>query len=149
MMQHLSIDIRAPAIDIYGLAQDVARWPQILPHYASVRVLRETVDERIAVMSARRNWIPVRWTARQHLLPSIPRIEFIHLSGWARCMRVAWLFDALPHGTRVTITHDLESLQLPIVRNWLGREIIAKQFIAPIASRTLASIKAQVEGRNG
>lgn len=149
MITHLSIDIKAPAAHIYGLAQDVAQWPSILPHYASVRVVSETDNERVAVMSARRDWLPVRWMAKQHLLPSIPRIEFIHLSGWAKGMRVAWLFDTLPHGTRVTITHDLEPLKLFIVRNWLGREIIAKQFIAPIASRTLASIKAEAEARNG
>jgi ribosome-associated toxin RatA of RatAB toxin-antitoxin module len=149
MITHQSVEVQASPEEVYALAQDVANWPRILPHYASVRVLRETADERIAVMSARRNWILVRWTAAQRLLPSIPRIEFTHLSGWANGMRVAWIFDAIAHGTRVTITHDLATLRLPLVRNRVGREIIATQFIAPIASRMLASIKAKMEARHG
>ncbi|HEV2878929.1 MAG TPA: SRPBCC family protein, partial [Candidatus Eremiobacteraceae bacterium] len=62
MITHQSIDVDASAADIYALAQDVANWPLILPHYRYVRVLRETSNERVAIMAARRNWIPVRWT---------------------------------------------------------------------------------------
>lgn len=149
MITHQSIDIDAEADDVYALAQDVANWPRILPHYNYVRVLRETPDARVAVMSARRNWIPVRWTAEQHLLPGIPRIEFTHIAGWAKGMRVAWTFDPLPHGTRVIISHDLAALQLPLVRTRLGQRIISQQFIAPIASRTLASVKKAAESRHG
>jgi uncharacterized membrane protein len=148
MIVHQSIDVRAPAADIYALAQDIANWPRILSHYSSVRVVVETRDERVAVMSARRDWFPVRWTAAQQLLPSIPRIEFTHLSGWATGMRVAWIFDPIPHGTKVTISHDLATLRIPLVRSKIGREIISGMFIAPIASLTLAGMKAAVEARH-
>jgi ribosome-associated toxin RatA of RatAB toxin-antitoxin module len=148
MIVHQSIDVRASVGDIYSLAQDIANWPNILPHYSSVRVVVETCDERVAVMSARRDWIPVRWTAAQQLLPTIPRIEFTHLSGWATGMRVAWIFDPIPHGTKVTISHDLAALRVPLVRSRLGREIVAGFFIAPIASLTLAGMKAAVESRH-
>lgn len=149
MITHQSIDVEAPAGEVYALAQDVANWPRILPHYKYVRVLRETPDARVAVMSARRSWIPVRWTAEQHLLPAIPRIEFTHIGGWAKGMRVAWTFDPLPHGTRVIISHDLAALQLPLVRTRLGQHIISEQFIAPIARRTLASVKKAAESQRG
>lgn len=148
MMVHQSIDVRVPAAEIYAVAQDIENWPRILPHYTGVRIVVETCDERVAVMSARRDWIPVRWTAAQQLLPAIPRIEFIHLSGWATGMRVAWIFDPTPHGTKVTITHDLASLRVPIVRSRLGREIVADYFIANIASRTLAAMKTVVEAHH-
>jgi len=149
MMTEQSIIVNAAPADVYAIAQDVANWPHILPHYNYVHVLRETHDARVAVMSARRNWMPVRWTAEQRLLPAIPRIEFVHISGWAKGMRVAWIFDPLAQGTRVIISHDLAALQLPLVRTRLGRHIISKQFIAPIASRTLASVKKVVESRRG
>jgi ribosome-associated toxin RatA of RatAB toxin-antitoxin module len=149
MMTHQSIDVDASPSDVYALAQDVANWPRILPHYNYVRVLQETDDARVAVMSAQRNWIPVRWTAEEHLLPAIPRIEFTHITGWAKGMRVAWIFDPLPRGTRVTISHDLATLQVPLVRTRLGRLIISEQFIAPIASRTLASVKKAAEAHHG
>jgi aromatase len=149
MITHQSIDVDAPAADIYALAQDVANWPLILPHYRYVRVLRETSNERVAIMAARRNWIPVRWTAEQYLLPAIPRIEFVHIAGWAQGMRVAWIFDPIPHGTRVIISHDMAALRLPLVRTRLGQRIICEQFIAPIAGRTLASMKKVAESRRG
>jgi ribosome-associated toxin RatA of RatAB toxin-antitoxin module len=149
MIVHQSIDVVAAPADVYALAQDVANWPRILPHYNYVRVLSETDDARVAVMSARRNWMPVRWTAEQRLLPGIPRIEFIHLQGWAKGMRVAWIFDSLPNGTRITISHDLDNLKLPLVRTRLGQRIISEQFIAPIASRTLASVKKAAESHHG
>lgn len=149
MITHQSIAVHAPPAVVYALAQDVANWPRILPHYRYVRVLRETSRDRVAVMAARRDWIPVRWTAAQRLLPDIPRIEFTHISGWAAGMRVAWIFDPIPQGTRVIISHDLAALRLPFVRTRVGRHIIAEQFIAPIASRTLASMKAFAEAHRG
>jgi ribosome-associated toxin RatA of RatAB toxin-antitoxin module len=149
MITHQSIAVHAPPDAIYALAQDVANWPRILPHYRYVRVLSETDEDRVAVMAAWRDWIPVRWTAAQHLLPAIPRIEFTHLSGWATGMRVAWIFDRIPGGTRVMISHDLTTLRLPLMRTRMGREIIARHFIGPIASRTLSRMKAVVESRHG
>ena len=149
MITHQSIAMRAPAATVYAVAQDVASWPLFLAHYASVRVLSESADERVAIMSARRDWIPVRWTAAQHLLPAIPRIEFTHIAGWAEGMRVAWIFDTIENGTRVIISHDLSTLRRPIVRTRVGRDFIARHFIAPIASRTLASMKAYVESCHG
>jgi len=140
-----SVDMAAPAATIYALAQDVASWPRFLPHYRYVRVLQETPDERIAVMGARRSWIPVRWTARERLHPAIPRIEFIHLSGWTVGMEVAWTFAPTPGGTRVTIEHDLRTLRRPVSRTRLARAIIARFFIRPIATRTLARMKALAE----
>jgi ribosome-associated toxin RatA of RatAB toxin-antitoxin module len=145
MHANQSIDMAAPAAAIYALAQDVASWPRLLPHYRYVRVLRETSDERIAVMAARRSWIPVRWIARERLHPNIPRIEFTHLSGWTAGMEVAWTFEPTPHGTRVTIEHDLRTLRRAIIRTRLARTIIARFFIQPIASRTLARMKALAE----
>lgn len=145
MKANESIDVLAPVASVYALAQDVANWPKILPHYRSVRVIVESVSERIVVMSARRDWIPVRWTATQRLLPNIPRIEFTHIAGVTVGMRVAWVFEEISGGTRVTITHDLGTLRLPIARSRLGREIIGRFFIAPIASRTLARIRTLAE----
>ena len=149
MITHQSIGVHASPDVAYALAQDVAAWPQILRHYSSVRVLSESPGERIAIMTAWRAWIPVRWTAAQHLLPAIPRIEFTHIGGWAKGMRVAWIFDPIPGGTRIVISHDLAGLGVPLVRTRLGKDIVAQQFIGPIASRTLAGMKAALESRNG
>lgn len=143
------VDINASAQSIYNLAQDVERWPRILPHYRWVKVLRETENERVVEMAARRDFIPVRWTALQTLDPAAPRIEFKHLSGWTKGMAVAWTFE--PHGgmTRVTIVHDLSYSGYPIGGEWFGRTIVGDFFIQTIAGRTLACMKELAEGGYG
>jgi ribosome-associated toxin RatA of RatAB toxin-antitoxin module len=143
-----SIDIAAPAHDIYALAQDVGRWPELLPHYRYVRVLRESAGERLAEMAARRGQIGVRWTAIERLDPITPRIEFSHVSGWTVGMEVAWRFEPLPGGTRVVIEHDLDFRLVPLFGDWIGRRIIGDFFIQSIASQTLARFKVLAEARS-
>jgi hypothetical protein len=145
MMMHQSIAVKVSPAVAYAVAQDVSRWPELLSHYAWVRIVRETSEERTLLMAAWRWWLLVRWTAVQRLLPDIPRIEFTHIGGWARGMRVAWLFDPIESGTRIEIMHDLTMVGVPIVRTRLGKSIVARQFIAPIASRTLAGMKRALE----
>jgi len=150
-MMHLerSVDVAAPVQRIYELAQDVAAWPAILPHYRWVKVLRENGREREVEMAARRDWIPVRWTALQTLDPSTPRIEFKHLSGWTKGMSVAWTFAPCAGGTRVTIAHDLDEHVRPMLRGWFGHRVVGDFFIQSIAGRTLARMKQLAEERNG
>lgn len=144
-----SIEVHATPADIFSLVADVENWPRILPHYRYVKILEASPDRRVAVMAARRDWINVRWTAAQRLLPNIPRVEFTHVGGWTTGMTVAWMFDAIPEGTRVTVSHDLSSLRLPLVRSSVGRRIVADFFIGPIVSRTLARMKATAEAQHG
>ncbi|MBV8165129.1 MAG: hypothetical protein JOZ91_12790, partial [Candidatus Eremiobacteraeota bacterium] len=70
MMTHQSITVQATLQTAYALAQDVSNWPQLLSHYAWVRVLDERDDERTLIMAAWRSWVLVRWTAVQRLLPA-------------------------------------------------------------------------------
>jgi ribosome-associated toxin RatA of RatAB toxin-antitoxin module len=142
-----SIDIAAPAQEIYALAEDVSRWPALLPHYRYVQILRQAPRERLAVMAARRGRIGVRWTAIERLDPETPRIEFTHVSGWTAGMEVAWRFEPLPGGTRVIIEHDLEFRRIPFAGEWIGRRIIGDFFIQAIASKTLACFKELAEAR--
>ncbi len=145
MHANTSIDVAAPARAIYDLAQDIARWPERLPHYRSVRILDEQPGRRTAVMAARRGWIPVHWTTIQRLDPAVPRIEFTHLSGWTAGMEVAWTFAPIPGGTRVTIEHALDLRHIPLVGPWVARRIIGDFFIQSIAGKTLARMKGLAE----
>lgn len=138
-----SVEIDAPTETVYALAQDVARWPEILPHYRWVRVVSEGTGERIVEMAARRDFIPVRWTARQTLDPVTPRIGFTHLSGWTKGMQVAWLFDRRGARTAVTIVHELAAFS--IGGAWFARRVIGDFFIQSIAGKTLARMKELAE----
>jgi ribosome-associated toxin RatA of RatAB toxin-antitoxin module len=149
MMIRQSIEVAVPPERVYEVARDVSAWAAFLPHYRYVQVLEREGDDCICVMAARRAWIPVRWTAAVHLLPAIPRIEFTHIAGPIAGMRVAWTFDATGRGTRLAISHDMAVVRPLLVRNRLGAYVAARCFIEPIASRTLACMKAIAEERYG
>jgi len=149
MRAERSIDVRATPATIYRLAADVERWPGLLDHYRWVTVLSESESGRIVEMAARRDFIPVRWTALQTLDAATPRIGFTHLSGWTKGMRVVWDFERRGAQTRVSIIHELDTDKAGPARAWFVHRIIGDFFIQSIAGRTLARMKALAENEHG
>ena len=139
-----SIVINAPMQEIYALASRTSDWSRILPHYRFVRTLMTDGDVSILDMGARRDMIPVQWTARQTNVADIPEIRFTHIRGWTRGMDVVWRFETVAEGTRVTIDHEL-AFQFPFASAWLGTHIVGAFFVHAIASKTLARIKVLTE----
>ncbi len=148
MRSATSIEIAAHPRAIYDVVEDIKGWPGLLPHYRFVRVLREAPAERIAVMAARRGPIPVQWTAAERLFPGVPRIEFTHVAGWTKGMEVAWRFEPVASGTRVTIEHELDFRRVPFARDWIARRVIGDFFIDSIANATLARFKLLLEAKS-
>src|SRR5256885_1924638 len=62
-----AIQMAADRDTVFALAAAVEHWPRILPHYRSVRLLRDDGRRRAAEMAASRDGLPVRWTAVQEL----------------------------------------------------------------------------------
>jgi len=129
---------------VFALAADIARWPRLLPHYRWVRVQEEGEGQRTAEMAARRGLFPVKWTARQRLLPERGRIVYKHIRGLTVGMDVEWRLTPVEDGTQVVIVHDL----LP--RHWLLRTrltewIAAEFFVKGIAAKTLSHLKRIAE----
>ena len=139
-----SIVIVAPPATIYELAAATERWPEILPHYRFVRILQRDGAARVVEMAAWRDFIPVKWTARQTNDPVRPHIAFHHLSGWTRGMDVEWRFEPVEGGTHVTIEHRLQ-FRFPIAAAWLGEQIVGRFFIDNVARKTLARMKVLAE----
>ena len=140
-----AIEIAADPATIFRFAAATERWPEYLPHYRWVRVLHESGPTRVVEMAARRDWIPIRWTAQQTNDPDRPHIAFRHLRGWTTGMEVEWLFEPIPGGTRVTIEHRLR-FRFPVAAEWLGRRVVCGFFIEHVAGRTLAAMKRLAEG---
>ena len=143
-----SITMAVPWRMAFDWAAEVERWPEILPHYRWVKTLSHERDGRVVEMAARRGAWPVRWTALLQPRPEERRIYFTHLKGPARGMKVYWEFVEVDGGTDVTIYHEL-ALEVPFIRNRLGKWIVSEGFIRPIASKTLHWMKRTVEGARG
>ncbi|MDQ2674892.1 MAG: SRPBCC family protein [Chloroflexota bacterium] len=134
----------APYERIFGLAADIERWPEILPHYRYVRRVASEAGTREFEMGARRGWIPVTWRATQTPRPDERRIEFHHTGGVTRGMEVAWHFEPSGNGWDVRIEHALE-LGWPLIGRFAAERVIGPQFIEAIAGRTLRTIKHLAE----
>ena len=145
METEVSRRVRADPQVIFRLAAAVEDWPRILPHYRRVRILRDEGAYRIVEMAARRDTIPVSWTAEQRLFPDEPRITFRHIRGATRGMDVAWTFTPEPDGVvRVRIWHRF-CPQWPLVPDTLVRRVVGQVFVDHIARKTLRCVAELAE----
>ena len=148
MHSTLTVEMGARAELVFDLARDVERWPSLLPHYVSVRVVGSRSSERPAVyrMVARRTFsqllglgLPVTWQARAWSEPANLRLRFVHVAGATKGMDVTWQIVAVEGGCRVSIEHDFRP-RLPVLA-----VVVDRWFTRPIASHTLATFKALAE----
>ena len=96
-------------------------------------------------MAARRDFLPVRWTAVFEPDPQQRRLSFVHIGGPARRMKVEWRIDPGPGGSHVTIRHALDP-PIPLFGDMYARVIIGQLFVHNIAGKTLRCMQTIVEG---
>jgi uncharacterized membrane protein len=125
-----SIVIRAPLEKVFQTTSNLESWPKLLPHYRWIRRL----DDNTVQMAARRGWLPIRWTSRFEAANG--ELRFHHLKAFTRGMDVKWTFTQTDDGVLVRISHELD--------RWYG-DFLARHFIKPVASRTLAAFKTHLE----
>ena len=145
------ITIDAPAARIYDLAAPIERWPEILPHYRSVTLLRDEGDWRLAEMAATRDGVPVRWVSIQELSPAQHRIRFRHVRGATRGMDVEWIIEPDPDsdGMLVRIVHVFDPPWPRPLGSLAARYIVGDLFVRNIANKTLRRIKELAENEVG
>jgi ribosome-associated toxin RatA of RatAB toxin-antitoxin module len=151
MRRQIGIDIDADPATIFELARDVARWPDLLPHYRKVTIHSRVSDRVLATMVAMRPLgrlsIPVAWRSVQWSDASDAadlQLRFIHVRGATRGMDVTWHIRPTERGSRVTIEHEFRR-PLPLVGSELFPTLVDRLFVGPIATRTLATFKGLAE----
>lgn len=140
-----TIWIEATPDEIFDLVADVTRWPILLPHYRSVRVIGDDGRSQRIKMAAWRGLIPVSWTSLYEPDRGAHRLWFKHVRGVTRGMRVGWRLAAANGGADVTIEHDFMP-PWPLISRpaaWF----ICRFFVQPIAGKTLRRFKALAEQR--
>lgn len=138
-----SIHILASRETIFAKVSDLTRWPDLLPHYREVTVLRRESGRDIVRMAAWRTGIPIEWVSSYDLDTKALELRFEHLQAWTKGMRVIWTLTPTRDGTRVEIVHDLR-FRITALR-WLAEPIIGKFFIESVARKTLATFKELIE----
>jgi hypothetical protein len=154
------IQIAGPYERLFNLASDIARWPDMLPHYRWVKILKQCDGTVIAEMAARHKGLPLWWKTIQRPLPQDKRIEFEHIGGVTKGMHVQWTFTPLRHPPRplaedpddarevwlVEIHHEFNPAWGPL-KPWLADRLIGEIFVKQVANKTLHRIKEITEGR--
>jgi ribosome-associated toxin RatA of RatAB toxin-antitoxin module len=138
-----SIFIKAPREEIFAMVSDLARWPELLPHYRYIQKLGAGEKGQIVRMAATRSGIPIAWTSEYWTDPGALEMHFLHLKKWTKGMKVVWTLTPTRDGTRVEIVHDMD-FRVPFLA-WLAEPIIGRFFIESVANRTLAAFKQHLE----
>ena len=114
MHSSVAIDIAATPELVFRLVRDVARWADLLPHYARSAVREQRPDGSvIADFIARRPLVPilgiglpVTWRSRTWSEADGHRLRFVHVAGATRGMDVTWHIEPTATGCHVRIEHD-------------------------------------------
>lgn len=140
------ITIRAPLDAIFETTSDLAKWPEMLPHYRYVHFLERSGEKSVIVMAARRGVIPIAWVSELIVDREKKEVHFHHLRYWTKGMDVVWTYEEKGDGVLVTIRHDLR-FRVP----WLAflMEPIIANFIHAVAGRTLATFQTLLEKEHG
>jgi ribosome-associated toxin RatA of RatAB toxin-antitoxin module len=137
--------------EVFNLAGDISRWPELLPHYRKVTVHSLVDGHKTATMSASRAvgpvGIPVWWRSEQWSDDANPqdlKLHFRHVGGATRGMDVTWHIRPTGTGSHVSIEHDFRR-PLPLVGDQAFPRLVDRFFVRPIATRTLATFKSIAE----
>jgi ribosome-associated toxin RatA of RatAB toxin-antitoxin module len=149
----ISHTMRADPRVVFNLAAEVQDWPRILPHYRWVRVLaREGHNRRTVEMAARRDVVtglggfPLHWIAIETTFPAERRIEFEHVGGITRGMRVAWTIDNASDSCVLVRIRHVFAPGWPVPDS-LVRIIVGDYFVNGVARRTLRCIANLAEAQ--
>lgn len=144
--------MRAPAGVCFDVAADVARWPELLPHYRWVRFHEGGPSGGRVEMAAWREFpgglrYPTWWMSDMRAVADQPAIYYRHVRGVTRGMDVRWEFHPQAGGTRVRIVHEWAGPDWPLIRRFAAERVIGPRFVSAIARRTLAGVAGEAERR--
>jgi ribosome-associated toxin RatA of RatAB toxin-antitoxin module len=97
------VHILGPLERVFSLAEDVMRWPEIMPHYKSVKLLDEYGNKKVLEMvayvetSSGKRVLPIKWTAIQESIPEERALSFWLIKGPLKDMEVEWTFGEMEY----------------------------------------------------
>jgi ribosome-associated toxin RatA of RatAB toxin-antitoxin module len=120
--------------------QDIARWPEILPHYRHVADAgRDAVGHPLFRMSVRCAGIPVSWTSVSDVEEMALELRFEHLTGWTKGLKEVWTFTPTRDGTRAEIVQRLR-FRVSLL-GWLVEPVLGVVLVRALARKSLSALK--------
>jgi coenzyme Q-binding protein COQ10 len=141
---HASIVIRAPLEQVYTLAKDIERFPAFMPDLERVTVTERTpasvTSEWVGVVQGRK----IRWVEDDVWDDARHRCTFAQRSGDFTRYEGEWRFEAVPEGTRTSLTVDFE-LDIPLAGALLSS--LVRVLMRKNCESMLQALRGQLEGR--
>ena len=128
----------------YALAKDMESYPQFMKDVVSVRILSEEPGSQTTEWRARLQGKILRWTERDVFDDAACTITYHQVEGDLKRFQGAWGFEAVPGGTRITLSCDFD-LGIPMLAGLLdpvARLVIKRSFqemIAALGARLAAT----------
>lgn len=142
MITKEQIIIRKQLSQVYETAQALERQHEFIPGYKPAIVTKTpdgtTTVQRTAVINGKE----MKWISSVEFEQG-RTIRFKQIEGRLKGMLIEWLFEEVPEGTRLTITHNLH-LNIPLI-GWLAERLIAKPSIDRLTANVLHGLKDKME----
>ena len=139
-----SLNIDAPAPDVYELAKDQERFPEFMPDVESVVVLERHPDRVVTRWKTLVEDAPIEWTEEDRFDDVALRIDYALIEGDLDTFDGAWTFEQDGATTRVVLGVEYD-FGVPTLAELIGPTLEKK--VRENSEMMLAALKAEAERR--
>jgi uncharacterized membrane protein len=100
------VTIQAPLYQVFSVASDLPKWPELLSAYTGCKFLSSMPWGGIVKMSARCWGLPVTWIAVYYIDTENQQLRFEHVSEKTRGVQEVWSFAQTDAGVVVSISQE-------------------------------------------
>jgi len=144
-MVHLSdsVIINRPVEEVCRIASDVANHPKYIPYFKKCRVLARDGTHIFVERTAEINGKVFSWLGSIVFEEKNSLFWFQQVDGPLKGMTGEWIFEQVPEGTKLTITHNVV-FKVPVIGKLLEL-YAAGNYVSKSAKNTLRSLKENIE----
>lgn len=144
-MTHLrdSIVINKPVEEVYKICRDVENHPKYIPYFKKCEIIEKDDAHVLVKRTAEINGKLHSWLGLIKFVKENTGFQFEQVDGPLKGMTGEWIFESVPEGTKLTITHNLD-FKTPIIGK-IKELYIANRYVSKSAKYTLNSLKMNIE----
>ncbi len=144
-MTHLkdSIIINRPVEEVYRIAADVESHPKYIPYFKECKIIQRDGNKILVKRVAEIEGKIKSWLGAIAFEDDKKLFRFEQVDGPLKGMTGEWIFESVPGGTRLTITHNLD-FETPIIGK-IKELYVANRYVSKSAKYTLNSLKNNIE----
>ena len=140
----VSIDVAAPARDVYELAKDQERFPEFMPDVESVTVIERRADVILTRWKTLVEEAPIEWTEEDRFDDERIRIDYKLIEGDLDTFEGSWTFAEQDGVTHVVLGVEYD-FGVPTLAELIGPTLERK--VRENSEMMLAALKKEAESK--